>query len=193
MLNIVLFGPPGAGKGTQSEKLIEQYNLMHLSTGDILRAEKKAGSPLGKKAQEYSEKGLLVPDELVIALIEDKIKSNKQVNGFIFDGFPRTVAQAKALDVMLNTLSIPVSGMVALEVKEDELFTRLIKRGETSDRPDDKDPVIIKQRISVYNNETTPVAGFYSEQKKYYGVDGMLSIDEVFSLISNIVDTLKNK
>lgn len=191
MLNIVLFGPPGAGKGTQSEKLIEKYNLMHLSTGDILRAEKKAGSLLGKRAQEYSEKGLLVPDELVIALIEDKIKSNKQANGFIFDGFPRTVAQADALDKMLNASGIPVSGMIALEVKEEELFTRLLKRGETSDRPDDKDPAIIRQRISVYNNETTPVAGFYSAQKKYYGLDGMKSIEEVFVLISGIVDSLK--
>ncbi len=191
MLNIVLFGPPGAGKGTQSEKLIAQYNLMHLSTGDILRAEKKAGSPLGKQAQEYSDKGLLVPDALVIALIEDKIKHNKQVNGFIFDGFPRTVAQASALDTMLNESSIPVSGMIALEVNEDELFVRLLKRGETSDRPDDKDPAIIRQRISVYNSETTPVAGFYSAQKKYYGVDGMKSIDTVFESISDVVEALK--
>lgn len=183
MLNIVLFGPPGAGKGTQSAKLIEQYGLVHLSTGDLLRAERKAQTPLGIKANEFIEKGNLVPDEVVIGMIENKIKEYNQPKGFIFDGFPRTVPQAKALDTLLTHHQTQISSMIALEVGYDELLDRLIKRGAESGRADDQDENIIKNRIAVYNKETLPVADFYKSQQKYVGVHGIGEIETIFSQI----------
>jgi adenylate kinase len=190
MLNIVLFGPPGAGKGTQSAKLIEKYQLIHLSTGDLLRAERKALSPLGLKANEYIEKGNLVPDEVVIGMIENKIKEYQAPKGFIFDGFPRTVPQAKALDQLLGHYNTSISCMIALEVSYQELFTRLLKRGEESGRADDKDENVINNRIQVYNNETLPVADFYKTQQKYKGIHGIGEIDEIFQEICQELDTL---
>lgn len=188
MKNIVLFGPPGAGKGTQSERLIEKYKLIHLSTGDILRAERKAGTALGQKANEYIEKGELVPDEVVIGMVENKINENLNAVGFIFDGFPRTTAQGKALDEMLNKLDHPITKMIALEVDEDELTKRLLLRGETSGRADDKDESTIRNRFKVYNNETLPLKDFYEAQGKYIGVNGMNSIEEVFNDLCQILD-----
>lgn len=190
MKNIVLFGPPGAGKGTQSEKLIEKYKLVHISTGDILRAERAAGTELGKQANSFIEKGELVPDEVVIGMVSNKIEENKSSNGFIFDGFPRTQQQAFALDSLLSKFSINIKKMIALEVDEDELTKRLLLRGQTSGRADDKDETTIRNRFKVYNTETFPLIEFYKLQGKYTGINGMNTIDEVFADISKIVDSL---
>ena len=183
MLNIVLFGPPGAGKGTQSTKLIEHFGLIHLSTGDLLRAERKAQTPLGIKANEYIEKGNLVPDEVVIGMIENKIKEYPNPKGFIFDGFPRTVPQAEALDVLLGHHETAISCMIALEVEYNELVERLLKRGADSGRADDQDENIIKNRISVYNSETLPVADFYKSQNKLASIYGIGEIEEIHNNI----------
>ena len=190
MLNIVLFGPPGAGKGTQSEGLIEKYNFIHLSTGDLLRGEIAAGTALGIQAKQNMDKGELVPDSVVIGMIGNKVKSNAGAKGFIFDGFPRTVAQAQALDALLSENNTAISGMIALEVEENELATRLLKRGETSGRADDKDESIIRNRIAVYNKETMPVADFYKAQNKLTQIQGIGSIDEIFGNICKAVDSL---
>ena len=187
MKNIVLFGPPGAGKGTQAERLIKKYNLIHLSTGDILRAERKAETILGKKANEFIEKGELVPDEVVIGMVGKKIIENINSEGFIFDGFPRTVAQGEALDEILHKIKRPITKMIALEVDEDELTKRLLLRGETSGRADDRDESTIRNRFKVYNNETLPLKDFYESQGKYVGVNGMNSIDEVFNDLCKIL------
>ncbi|HQQ84252.1 MAG TPA: adenylate kinase, partial [Cyclobacteriaceae bacterium] len=154
MINIVLFGPPGAGKGTQSEGIIAKYKLSHLSTGDLFRKHLKEGTPLGKLAQQYMDAGNLVPDQVVIDMVDDRIKSDGKVNGYIFDGFPRTVAQAEALDKLMNGKNNPISCMIALEVNKDELVRRLLNRGKTSGRTDDQDEAKIQNRIAVYENET---------------------------------------
>jgi len=166
MLNIVLFGPPGAGKGTQSEKLIEKYKLNHISTGDLFRQHLSEGSELGLLARKYMDEGRLVPDEVVIGMVDDKIKSTKDAEGFIFDGFPRTVAQAKALDDLLEKNSMEISGMIALEVPENVLKERIRGRGKTSGRVDDQDEEKINTRIQVYLDETLPVADYYKGQGK---------------------------
>ncbi len=191
MLNLVLFGPPGAGKGTQSEKLIEKYKLVHLSTGDILRGELAAKTKLGKEAKKFMEKGDLVPDSVVIGMIESKIDQNMNAPGFIFDGFPRTTAQATALDEMLSKKGTSITLMVALEVEHDELVKRLLNRGKDSGRADDKDESVIENRINVYHKETSPVIDYYDAQGKFRGVDGMGSIDEIFVRICNVVDAAK--
>ncbi|MCH7397600.1 adenylate kinase [Belliella sp. DSM 107340] len=188
MLNIVLFGPPGAGKGTQSEKLIEKYNLIHLSTGDLFRKHLGEGTELGKLARKYMDEGRLVPDEVVIGMVEDKIKETKSGNGFIFDGFPRTVAQASALDKVLAGLKLEISGMIALDVPEDVLKERIRERGKTSGRTDDQDESKIETRIKVYLEETLPVAGFYEKQEKFTKIHGVGTIDEIFSNIAKVID-----
>ncbi len=190
MLNLVLFGPPGAGKGTQSQKLIDKYQLIHLSTGDLLRSQIADKTELGLKAQEYMNKGELVPDAVVIGMIADKIKGNPAAKGFIFDGFPRTVAQAEALDKMLNDNKIPISGMVALEVDEAELTQRILLRGQTSGRADDQDESLVKKRVSEYNTKTKPVADFYTTQKKFTSINGIGEIEEIFTNICKVVDKL---
>ncbi|NUM32277.1 MAG: adenylate kinase [Bacteroidetes bacterium] len=190
MKNIVLFGPPGAGKGTQSEKLIEKYKLIHISTGDILRAERAAGTVLGKKANEFIEKGELVPDEVVIGMVSNKIDENKNSSGFIFDGFPRTNAQAVALDKLLQKFSLSISKMIALEVDEDELTKRLLLRGKSSGRADDQSEETIRNRFRVYNNETFPLIDFYKKQGKYCGINGMYTIDEVFDDLCKIIEVI---
>ena len=179
MLNLVLFGPPGAGKGTQSNLLIDKYDLVHLSTGDILRGEIAAGTVLGLEAKTLMDRGNLVPDAVVIGMISSKLDNNPKANGFIFDGFPRTTAQAEALDAFLNQRNAPVTSMLALEVEEKELKKRLLARAETSGRPDDADPAVIQKRIDVYNAETAPVAGHYALQGKFTGVDGIGTVEEI--------------
>lgn len=188
MFNIVLFGPPGAGKGTQSEKLIKKYNLTHLSTGDLFRKHLSEGTDLGKLARKYMDEGKLVPDEVVIGMVQTKIKDTLDSNGFIFDGFPRTVAQAEALDKMLGDLRLKISGMIALDVPEDILKSRIHERGKTSGRADDQDLAKIETRIKVYLDETLPVAGFYDKQGKLTKIDGVGTIDEIFSNISKVID-----
>jgi len=190
MLNLVLFGPPGAGKGTQSEKLIEKYQLVHLSTGDILRGELKAQSTLGLEAKKFMDKGELVPDSVVIGMIENKIDQNMSAKGFIFDGFPRTTAQAKALDELLTKKNTAISVMLALEVDDDELRSRLLLRGKESGRADDQDINIINNRINVYKRDTSPLVEYYGAQNKYKGIVGVGSIEEIFESLSEAIDKL---
>jgi len=188
MLNIVLFGPPGAGKGTQSEKLIEKYNLTHLSTGDLFRKNISEGTDLGNRAQQYMDAGNLVPDSVVIGMVEDKVENTSESAGFIFDGFPRTVAQAEALDKILLEHASPITMMVALVVGEEELLKRLLNRGKISGRPDDQNPDKIKNRFKVYKNETTPVAEYYRSQGKYFEVQGVGDIDSIFNSLTDTID-----
>lgn len=188
MLNLVLFGPPGAGKGTQSEKLIRKYNLVHLSTGDLLRSQIAAGTELGLRAKQLMDQGLLVPDEVVIGMIDHKLRENQEAAGFIFDGFPRTVPQAEALDELLAQYNTQISTMVALVVEDEELIRRLLKRGETSGRPDDRDEATARRRVSVYNRETKPVADYYSQQHKYTAIDGIGEIKDIFQAICQKIE-----
>ena len=194
MLNIVLFGPPGAGKGTQSQKLIEKYGLIHLSTGDLLRGEISRGTTLGLEAKKLMDEGKLVPDEVVIGMISNKLDDNKDAGGFIFDGFPRTVAQAEELDNLLTSKNEAISGMIALEVNDDELLKRLLLRGKDSGRPDDANPEVIRKRIHEYNDKTAPVADFYKKQNKFSSINGIGTVDEIFAAICAIIDSwLENK
>ncbi|MEQ8580924.1 MAG: adenylate kinase [Marinoscillum sp.] len=189
MLNIVLFGPPGAGKGTQSENIIEKYQLAHISTGDLFRKHLGEGTELGKLAQKYMDEGKLVPDEVVVGMVEDKIKETLDAQGFIFDGFPRTINQAAELDKMLAEHDLKISGMVALEVPEDELRTRIKERAKTSGRVDDQDDAKITTRIRVYEEETSPVAGYYKQQGKFNGINGVGTIDGIFNQICTVIDS----
>ena len=188
MLNIVLFGPPGAGKGTQSQKLISHYNLVHLSTGDLLRAQIAQGTELGLTAKKLMDEGLLVPDAVVIGMIGSALETNPQADGFIFDGFPRTVAQAESLDRLMAAHNTHIGCMIALEVQEEELVTRLLERGKTSNRPDDQDETKIRRRVTVYNTETAQVAGYYATQKKFHALNGIGPIDDIFGQICGLID-----
>ncbi len=188
MLNIVLFGPPGAGKGTQSVKLIEKYHLIHLSTGDIFRANIKGGTALGTLAKSYMDQGQLVPDEVTIQMLESEADKSPNAPGFIFDGFPRTPAQALALDNFLASKHTAITMMIALVVEEDELKKRLLLRGKDSGRADDTDPAVIQKRIDVYRNETEPVRDYYQQQHKYHGIEGVGSIDDIFRRICHVID-----
>ena len=188
MLNLVLFGPPGAGKGTQAEFLISSFGLIHLSTGDLLRSEIADGSELGLKAKSFMDKGELVPDEVVIGMIKSKLKNNSTAKGFIFDGFPRTVDQAKTLDALLNENGIPISGMLSLEVEKEELINRLLNRGKLSGRSDDQNEKVIENRIAVYNEKTLPIIEYFKPQNKYFGIDGMGSIEEIAGRIKDVVE-----
>ena len=190
MLNIVLFGPPGAGKGTQSEKVLKKYNLVHLSTGDLFRLHLNNETALGLEAKKYMNKGDLVPDEIVISMVEDKINKSSNVIGFVFDGFPRTINQAIALDNMLEKKNIPIKQMIALKVDEKELIKRIQNRAKTSGREDDKSIDKINNRIQVYNQETKPVADYYKKHDKYSEVDGIGEIDEIFIKLCSKIDDL---
>lgn len=189
MLNLVLFGPPGAGKGTQSAKIIEKYGLIHLSTGDLLRAEIQANTPLGLEAKKLMDQGILVPDTVVIGMIENKLNENKSANGFIFDGFPRTVAQANALDILLSGHHLSITQMIALQVGDEELTQRLLSRGKSSGRPDDQNEELIRKRVQEYNEKTAPVATHYAEQGKFQGISGVGEIEEIFEQIVAIIES----
>jgi adenylate kinase len=188
MLNLVLFGPPGSGKGTQSAKLIEKYQLKHLSTGDILRGEIAAKTQLGLEAKKRMDKGELVSDDIVIGMIGNILKANKTAKGFIFDGFPRTTAQAAALDKLLTAQNTSISVMLSLEVEKEELVDRLLNRGKDSGRPDDQDINVIENRITVYNRETAIVADYYKAQGKLHSIHGMGSIEDIFNRLSEAID-----
>ncbi|MCB9231158.1 MAG: adenylate kinase [Bacteroidia bacterium] len=190
MLNIVLFGPPGAGKGTQAVNVIEKYKLMHLSTGDMLRAAKAAGTELGKRVAAIMDAGNLVSDEIVIALIEERLQQNPDAAGFIFDGFPRTIPQAEALDALLNANGNPINICVSMAVDEEELVTRLLKRAEDQGRADDTREVI-QNRIKEYTNKTLPVASYYGKQGKLANINGIGSVEEIFERISAVLDSAK--
>jgi len=188
MLNLVLFGPPGAGKGTQSSIIVDAYNLVHLSTGNMLRAEIQSGSELGKRVQSIIAEGKLVSDEIVIELIRNHLNEHKAAQGFIFDGFPRTVAQAEALDKLMEEYGSPITCMVSLFVHEEELIHRLLERGKQSGRTDDTEETI-KARIYEYEEKTLPVAKHYGEQNKLYEVNGVGSIEDISIRIKDILDS----
>lgn len=188
MINIILFGPPGAGKGTQSAKLIEKYSLVHISTGDLFRKHLKEGTPLGKLAQDYMTKGNLVPDKVVIDMVDDKIKSSGDISGIIFDGFPRTIPQAEALDGLLQSKNAPIKVLIELVVPEDELKKRLAERALKENRPDDAKAEVIANRISVYKAETVSVADYYKKRGKYSSVVGVGSIDNIFANLCLEID-----
>lgn len=191
MLNLVLFGPPGAGKGTQSENLINKYNLVHLSTGDILRNEIANGTELGKQAKSVMDSGQLVSDEIVIGMIENKLDANQHAKGFIFDGFPRTAVQAEALDDLLQKKGTGISAMIALEVDNEELVKRLLNRGKDSGRADDQNESIIRTRIQEYNNKTLPLKNYYNAQGKFHSINGIGSVASIFNDITDRIVFIK--
>jgi len=188
MFNLILFGPPGSGKGTQSEKLVEKYGLIHLSTGNLLREEIAQQTPLGLEAKNFMDKGQLVPDEVVIGMVDSYFDKHKEAKGFLFDGFPRTVAQAIALDKLLELKKTAISLVLALEVTEEELVKRLLNRGKTSGRSDDTNEDVIRKRFSVYSNETTPVAEHYKKEKKFQSVKGEGTVDDISGSLSEAID-----
>ncbi len=189
MLNIVIFGAPGSGKGTQSERIVEKYGINHISTGDVLRAEIKNGTELGKTAKGYIDQGQLIPDELMIDILASVFDSFKDSKGVIFDGFPRTIAQAEALKKMLAERGQDVSVMLDLEVPEDELMVRLIKRGKDSGRADDNEETI-KKRLHVYHSQTAPLIDWYKNEKKYQHINGLGTMEGIFAEICEAVDKL---
>ncbi|QJB34353.1 adenylate kinase [Chitinophaga oryzae] len=190
MVNLILFGPPGSGKGTQSAKIIDKYGLIHLSTGDLLRSEIANKTPLGMEATKFMDQGLLVPDEVVIGMISSKLDANPDARGFIFDGFPRTTAQAEALDKLLALKKTAISVVLSLEVPEDELIKRLLNRGKTSGRSDDSSEDVVKARIVEYHNKTAPVADHYAKFGKFRKVKGDGSEAEVFDLLCKELNEL---
>ena len=191
MVNFLIFGPPGSGKGTQSVKLAEKFNLLHLSTGDMLRAEISAGTELGKKMSSIMSKGELVPDEVVIEMIANKIDNSKGISGFLYDGFPRTVEQAIALEKMLNDRKMKIDTMLVLDVDHDELVKRLIARAELSGRPDDKDPNVIENRIDVYKSKTEPIIDYCKKKGIYQPVKGMGTIEDIFNRLCDCINKVK--
>ena len=191
MFNIILFGPPGSGKGTQSQNLIQKYGWKHLSTGDLLRSEIARQTPLGIEAKNFIDKGQLVPDEVVIGMISTALETNPEAEGFLFDGFPRTDAQAEALDKLLHLKKTSIGVMLALDVSEDELIKRLLNRGQTSGRTDDVDEAIIRSRIHEYENKTKPVADYYGQFDKVVHVKGEGSVDEIFEALCEEIDERK--
>ncbi len=189
MFNLILFGPPGSGKGTQSEKIIEKYQLIHLSTGDLLRSQIAQQTDLGLEAKKLMDKGQLVPDEVVVGMISTALEENPGAKGFLFDGFPRTAAQAEALDKLLEAKKEPIKVMLALDVSEEELIKRILKRGETSGRSDDTDHDIIGARVAEYKNKTEAVADYYRQTGKVVMVPGEGSVDDIFNRICTEIDS----
>ena len=190
MKNIVLFGPPGAGKGTQANFIKDSYDLVHISTGDVFRYNIKNQTDLGILAKSFMDKGDLVPDQVTIDMLADQVAKNPQANGFIFDGFPRNTFQAEALDDILKNYNTEVNAMIALEVDDEVLVNRLLKRGETSGRADDSSEEIVRNRIKIYYDETAVLKSFYEQKDKYYGVDGVGAIDAITARLNAIIDAL---
>lgn len=188
MFNLILFGPPGSGKGTQSEKIVERFGLIHLSTGNLLRQEISERTPLGLEAKNFMDKGQLVPDEVVIGMIDTCLEKHPAAKGFLFDGFPRTIAQAEALDKLLSLKKTSISKVLALEVSEDELVRRLLERGKTSGRSDDTDETVIRRRFFVYKDETEPVAEYYDKQNKLERIAGEGSVNDIFQKLSESIE-----
>ncbi len=193
MLNIILFGPPGSGKGTQAEKIKNKYNLNHISTGDLFRHELRNDTQLGRKVKSYLDLGQLVPDEITIEMLVNKIRSFDSSNGFLLDGFPRNILQAEALDKVLNEMNTEVSMLIALEVSEEEIVKRILNRGKTSGRSDDNDESIIRDRYNVYKDLTRPVYNYYSRKNKSKSINGVGGIEEIFCKISCEIEKLKEE
>ena len=190
MLNLILFGPPGSGKGTQAELLVSKYNLVHISTGNLFREEIENGTELGKQASTFMSKGDLVPDEVTIGMLRNKMKSHTDANGFIFDGFPRTTPQAEALDTLLDSMGQPIDALIMLDVPEDEIVKRLLLRGKDSNRPDDRDEEVIRIRFQVYQSKTAPIFDYYDQHGVAYIVPGLGSIDDIFQNLCETIDSL---
>ena len=191
MTNLVLFGKPGAGKGTQAAFLKDKYNLVHISTGDLLRAEKEKGTELGKIAESYSKRGMLAPDEITIKVLEKEVESHPEAEGFLFDGFPRTLAQAEVLDAFLESKGMRIHGTLGLEADEEALIPRIIERGKVSGRADDQDEEKSRKRFSEYNEKTAPLIAFYQAQGKYHPINGIGTIEEITTRLSDTIDKLK--
>ena len=191
MTNLVLFGKPGAGKGTQAAFLKDKYNLVHISTGDLLRAEKEKGTELGKIAESYSKRGMLAPDEITIKILEKEVESHPEAEGFLFDGFPRTLAQAEVLDAFLESKGMRIHGTLGLEADEEALIPRIIERGKVSGRADDQDEEKIRKRFSEYNEKTAPLIAFYQAQGKYHPINGIGTIEEITTRLSETIDKIK--
>ena len=190
MFNIVIFGKPGSGKGTQANFLKEKYNLYHISTGDLFRKNISNQTKLGIEAKSYLDNGDLVPDSVTIKMLENEVLSNKEVNGYIFDGFPRTLNQAESLDDFLSSINLKINATIALDVNEDELITRLLDRGKTTNRSDDQDIEKIKNRFNEYNTKTSILINFYNKQDKFFSVDGKGSVENITSRLFGLVDSL---
>ena len=189
MKNFVLFGKPGSGKGTQAEHLSEKYKLYHISTGDLFRKNISQNTNLGLLAQSYMDKGELVPDEVTIKMLENEIKENTQSKGFLFDGFPRTIAQAESLDKFLKSIDMQINATLALDVDEEELISRIIDRGKTSNRSDDQDIEKIQNRFNEYNMKTSTLSKYYKDQKKFFEVDGSGTVDEINKRLFDLIDS----
>ncbi len=189
MINLILFGPPGSGKGTQAKSIAEKYDLIHISTGDLFRYEIGNNTPLGQKAQEFMDKGELVPDSVTVGMLENKMNMHPDSKGFIFDGFPRTTAQAEAFQEILDKKEFTISHLVSLDVEENELVKRLLERGKTSGRSDDADESVIRNRISVYHEQTSPVYNYYDKDGVAKTINGIGTIDEIFSRLCAVIDS----
>ena len=190
MINLVLFGKPGAGKGTQAEFLKSEYNLKHISTGDVFRYNIKNGTELGKLAKSFMDKGDLVPDEVTIKMLEDEVEKNRDASGFIFDGFPRTTAQAEALDAFLDSKDMKINATIALEANDEVLIQRLLERGKISGRPDDQDETKIRNRFEEYNLKTAPLKAYYEKKDKFHSVNGIGEIAEITKRLKTVIDKL---
>jgi adenylate kinase len=188
MINLILFGPPGSGKGTQAAKLVAQYQLVHISTGDLFRYEMTNNTPLGQKAKAFMAAGQLVPDEVTIGMLKNKVVAHPEAKGFIFDGFPRTIPQAEALDNLLESLDAPILQLISLDVNEEEIVQRILKRGLDSGRSDDQNPAIIRNRIIEYREKTAPVFGFYEAQDKSVAISGMGKVEEIFDHVCEVIN-----
>ncbi|MCC6814939.1 MAG: adenylate kinase [Saprospiraceae bacterium] len=190
MLHIILFGPPGSGKGTQAERLIEKYNLFHISTGDLFRSEINQQTELGLRAKEFMDKGILVPDEITVGMLKNKVESSVDVKGFIYDGFPRTIPQAEALDKMLSSKNQSISALLALHVDDDEIVRRILNRGKNSGRSDDLDESIIRKRMDEYRLKTSTVYNYYDSKGKSIKIEGIGTIDEISNRINQNIEGL---